>query len=501
MTTAAWDELLAAALLGTERRTPARPQQAEGALAQALDGLPWEDPEAALLGAAGLLAGYRTAGWQPPALAEAPAPAPRDERPLCSPGAAAILARLLDSGPALLLPEWLRLAGAAGLRPPPELLPALLDAGARAASLRTAILAVGGARLRWLAGLDERWEWAGEAAAAGAGIEERWRTGTRDERLALLREVRRADPARGRELLSATWSSDGAADRALLVQALAVGLDPSDEPFLEDALDDRSKLVRQEAAQLLAQLPSSAFAARMAQRLRPLVSVGGRLRRRLEVQTPPEPDDAARRDGVDDAHRPQGLGIGARAWHLAQIVAGTPLAFWEEVTGADAGATFALARDCDHVPALTYGWSIAARRQRDPQWSTVLARETQDPGLLDPSAPGAGDAAAAVFATAAGAITLSEMLERIPGPWTASLSRLAIDHLARALATAGTADLYGIRLGHLALALDLHARDAAITALEPLLQRDLQPTVRRQLAELLANLDLRHAITRELTPP
>ena len=106
-----------------------------------------------------------------------------------------------------------------------------------------------------------------------------------------------------------------------------------------------------------------------------------------------------------------------------------------------------------------------------------------------------------MFATAAGAITLSEMLERIPGPWTASLSRLAIDHLARSLATAGTADLYGIRLGHVALALDLHARDAAIAALEPLLQRDLQPAVRRQLAELLANLDLRHAISRELTPP
>lgn len=498
MSIAVWEELVATALLGTERRPPAPPSQAAGALAQALEALTWEDSEGALLGAASLLAGYRAAGWQPPVLDEpgSPSPAPADPRPLCSPGADALLALLLAGGPAVLVPEWLRLADAAGVRPPPEQLPALLDA-AVTGSMRAAVLQAGGDRLRWLAAQHERWSWAAGDAAAGAGTATRWEHGTRDERLALLRRMRDGDRAQGRELLASTWAADDAATRAMLIQALAIGLEPADEPFLESTLDDRSKLVRQHAAQLLAGLPGSALGARMTERLRPLVSVGGRLRRTLQVQTPEEPDDAARRDGIDDAGRPHDLGAGA--WRLAQLVGATPLTAWREMTGADAAATFALARGADHEPALKIGWRDAARRQRDPQWSAVLARETGELQLLDALAPGAADEVALpLLARASNVVELTDVLERIAAPWSSALSRAAIDHLARV--AAGDAPGWGIRLSHIALALDLSIADAATAAIQELMQRELQPALRRQLEDLLAMLDLRHAMTRELTP-
>ena len=338
---------MATALLGTERRPPARPPaSANGdALGRALGELPWDDAEGALLGAAAIVTGFRAAGWQPPVLDEdaAPSPAPHDERPLCSPGADAILARLLDGGPSMLLPEWLRLARAAGVRPAPEQLPALLDAGSRA-SLRTAIVQVGGDRLRWLAAFDERWSWATAGAAADAGTEERWQTGTRDERLELLRAVRAQDPERGRELLVSTWAADGAQDRATLLAALADGLAPADEPFLEAALDDRSKLVRRAGGRAArgpavvgARGAHGAAAAAAGRASAAACVAGSRCRRRPSPTT----RRGATASTTPDGRRARTSACGA--WRLAQLVGAAPLSVWRELTGKDAAATYALA--------------------------------------------------------------------------------------------------------------------------------------------------------------
>src|SRR5439155_3621433 len=120
---------------------------------------------------------------------------------------------------------------------------------------------------------------------------------------------------------------------------------------------------------LLARLPNSRRSARMADRLRPLVTVrpaaGARNPARakgptgataptarvepalpssgrwnsgtpvagpLTVGRPDSPDAAARRDGVtDDA--PAGMGLSA--WWVVQLVAGAPLSFWETELGLD----------------------------------------------------------------------------------------------------------------------------------------------------------------------
>jgi hypothetical protein len=164
----AWSDVLATALVGTQRRT--------------LTGFPAtvEDPAEALLDAAAALTIYRRAAVSPHTGLLPPSPAPDDSAfPLISSLAATRLADLLAfersaradapvrdvDGRLELLAEWLGAVvtrDAHGRRVlsrriPGELLPALLDIGRRHRALRPLIAAAGGTRAQWLA--EQRTEW------------------------------------------------------------------------------------------------------------------------------------------------------------------------------------------------------------------------------------------------------------------------------------------------------------------------------------------------------
>jgi hypothetical protein len=140
-----WATLIATAVVGTDRHP--LPPAAAG----------WDvwgagaDPAVALLHRAAAVVAARRAG----VLADAPLPppptAPHDHRRPCSAAALMRLQRLLRGEHELLLPEWLHRCGAAGLRPPWVLLPALLLRGRRHPELDALVRDVAGARARWLA--------------------------------------------------------------------------------------------------------------------------------------------------------------------------------------------------------------------------------------------------------------------------------------------------------------------------------------------------------------
>ncbi|MFH8807851.1 DUF5691 domain-containing protein [Streptomyces hygroscopicus] len=286
---ASWDDLVAAALLGTERRTPP------------VAPLPGQDAPSALLDAAALSTVRRRAGLRPAPARPGPGRAPEDPRPMLPVAACGRLATLLADrsapgrgGPrsapdlAELLPQWLVLANYYGYRVPDALLPALLDAARARTDLRPEALTLGGPRALWLARLNPDWKFAlrgaaGRApapvpeppgtAAAPAGEQRLWEEGLFAERVSLLAAARHRDPAAGLALLSGTWSTERAEDRLMFLDSLRDDLSPSDEPFLERALSDRSRNVRATAAELLSALPGSALAARMAERSRACVSL------------------------------------------------------------------------------------------------------------------------------------------------------------------------------------------------------------------------------------
>ena len=100
-----------------------------------------------------------------------------------------------------------------------------------------------------------------------------WQLGKSAERLALLISVRRREPARARALIESTWLNDGANDRQRFLEVLRENASMADEPFLESALDDRSKLVRRQAADVLAVVSGSRLRQRMSEAAKAIVSV------------------------------------------------------------------------------------------------------------------------------------------------------------------------------------------------------------------------------------
>lgn len=467
-----WEELLSAALVGTERR------------AFALDSLDIVDPgqldvagaEAAVLTSAAVLAGYRRAGWTPATWrGDFPPPAGPDDRPECSATATQVLELLLErsvrieGGTELLVLYWLTACDDAGQRPPDRLFVDLIRFGTANTATRDTVRAAAGPRGAWLAAHNPQWSWG--VRVAPEDVVERFATGSRAERVALLTELRATEPAFARTLIEDTWDDEQAATRAGLLDTLAVGLSMADEPLLESALDDRATSVRAAAAALLDRLPGSARAARMAARAKPLVHIK---KRKVDVELPDEPDAAARRDGITD-HRE--LGYGVRASWLIQLLAATPLSTWEPsaVEKAD--------------PELLTGWAKAALRQRNQEWLAALARHQPAPELLAALDP---DTATDILSHQKKLdARFGGLLAACPGPWPAEFSTNVLNRLQAAKAEAV------LTLAAPALAEHLHpAALGVIDAWLAAAAEDRKPA-RRVLRGLAHALTIRHTILQE----
>ncbi|MCP5157971.1 MAG: hypothetical protein H6975_00940 [Gammaproteobacteria bacterium] len=362
----AWQELVTCALLGTARRTPER-VAGEQALETLLGRLDAADPEGALLRMAGVMALWRQAGQK---LARDPQPlslpCPPDSTPACSPRACEHLILMLQGHYPDLLPEWLSLLRETGQRVPEELLPALLDAGAKQSELQPAVLPVLGQRGHWLARQRTAWNFAVETDA-----ENLWQTGQFEERLALLRQLRATRPERALALLTATWKEERARHRKQFLQMLANGLSMADEPFLETVLDDRSTEVACTAADLLAQLSKSRLVQRLTARALPLLRLMSGKCDRLEVHLP-EDDATLSRDGIMGSPPAASAKLGEKAWRLSQLIGAVPPAIWCREWARTPLQILAASRDHEWRQALLEGWGLATQRHRDPDWAEAL---------------------------------------------------------------------------------------------------------------------------------
>lgn len=388
--TGGWDDLVAAALLGTDRRPVAAepPPGAPAALAAALAERGVEDR---LLASAAAWTVARRAGARAGEPVEV-TPAGEDPRPVCSPAAGARLRGLLEEGDPILVRQWLELAAARGLRPPPELLPDLLDYGHH-----RLVGELAGPLGLWLAEREPRWAF---VRGAAGDVDAVWGNGGREERRALLERLRRTDPDAARELLASTFAEETWEDRAAFIDLLAIGLSDADEAFLEAALDDPRAAVRDAAATQLMALPRSRFGARMAERAKPLLRVEEGA---LVVTLPGAPDAAARRDGIEAR--------GRRSERLTALLAATPLDTWSL-------DLVALPVRDNLAAAVHEGWIEAAKRQRNAEWARALW--PIDPELL---AVLPRDEAERLAATAEDPFAAALELD---GTWDSELSRAVL---------------------------------------------------------------------------
>lgn len=370
----AWDDLVSTALLGTAKR--GLPESTHPALRS----LPLaDDPAGTLLDQAAVLAAFRRAGAQPRPDVAVGEPAPAETLPRVPNAATRRLAALLDDRVGLLT-EWLGLCAEAGARVPEEHLPELLERARVNRALAERLAPVAGERGRWLAAQNPAWQHLLEPEAPVVPDVDVWETGRRAARVDYLTALRSTEPAAARELLASTWSTEDPDDRVEFVLALSDGLSPADEPFLEEALDDRRGQVREVAELLLGRLPESAYSARMRERLLSCVAFDGRF---LEVTAPREVGPGMRRDGISAKPR-AGSGESTGDLWVRELVTRAPLSAWLELTGLTATEVVTLPVE-PYDDAVRSGWWQAAVRQADPEWAAALV-DTWQPG--DPRQPG-----------------------------------------------------------------------------------------------------------------
>ncbi len=410
-------ELRASALVGTGRN-PAPVPPAELNL-RAPAGLSAEESlldQAALADVATRAA--RTAGQIPDG--QLPA-APPDDAPAAGGEAARLLELLLNQPPVgaelrtRLVADWLQLAARTGRRVPHPLLPSLFSLAESQPRVADRLHPAIGTRGRWLQDILQ----AGHAAPV-PGVEE---AGT----AANLEGLRSADPAAAAGKLAADWDGLGARDRAAHLALLSTNLSAADEPLLERALDDKAKSVREVAAGLLDRLPESARAGRMAARLRPLLGTRGMLRKRFEINLPPDPDAAAIRDGLPPAPH---TGDPDRLRWLDAIIRGAPLEVWTTAAGRDAAATLAL---LDAEPRVIDAISATAVLRGDPGWAQALLAIRTDPKLLSCLPPEEREGWLLQRLRSGGIqpVALVQLLRDLPTPWGAPLAGAVLEVIAR----------------------------------------------------------------------
>ncbi|HEX8818870.1 MAG TPA: DUF5691 domain-containing protein [Archangium sp.] len=356
------DTLTRLATLGTARSPePGETAGVEGQVLRALEGVP---AEKRVLLAAGVRAVARAAGRKLPVLDTRGDVAPPDTLEVCPPRVSAVLMELLVSNDGDVLREAFERMARARRRLPPELLPRVL--GLKDRAVRAAAEPVLGERGQWLARQNPEWGPATALAPDPAEAERVWSEGGPEERRAALTQARSLDPARGRAWLQTTWAQEKAEHRARFLACLDAGLSPEDEALLELGRKDRAAAVREVARYLLARLPESAFARRMAERARAVLV--WEKPATLRVQLPGKWDAEAERDGLD---KPP-AGIGQSEHWLIRLLESVPLRAWEGWFEATPEQLVAAAARTDHGVALTEGWGLALRLGTSSPWGSAL---------------------------------------------------------------------------------------------------------------------------------
>lgn len=144
-----WQELVTAALLGTDRRDP--PDPPEGPVRDLVADAVHDDPAVRLLATVAAVTAVRRAASLPDPPADRLAPPEPDDRPWCPPSSSATWRRIVVDWP-VLEDEWVLTLWRCGLRPSPDVLVELLSRHRTDPVRRGRVVLAAGPVARWLVG-------------------------------------------------------------------------------------------------------------------------------------------------------------------------------------------------------------------------------------------------------------------------------------------------------------------------------------------------------------
>lgn len=330
---------------------------------------------------ASLLALLEAAAAPLPRLAtSAPPPLPEDPRPLLSAAGVAVLEHALHQGDVEALIALLDDVETGGRTLPAEFL-VRLPGFSPQHRWRDRLRTLASPALLWLARQHAEWHWLLKSEMAQSDPLPDFDLASGAARVRALAALRADDPASARDRLVAAWPACAPEERAALLPALATGLGPADEAWLERLLEDRRKEVRASARALLLALPDSGLRQRALARLGLLFTV--QADGQLEIALPAAHDQSMGRDGIEPKPPP---GVGERNWWLAQLLGQVRLDQLAQLLGLPAARLLAaLQAHADRqvlLPALVRGWVAGQDPAVDATWVGVLTSGGSSAPLL-----------------------------------------------------------------------------------------------------------------------
>lgn len=266
-----WNNIVNTALLGTDKKTPdvtGFPDDLSIAANTALANTAL-DREEQFLHIGAMAFNYRQSGVTPLQKAGVNITlCPEEVLPYCSLKEMQVLNRVLDIESSSLLAYWLKYCSAKQKVAAPDFVPVLLDKAIQHKPLREMIMACCGNRGNWLSGFNPDWQ-----LSAITSPEELWQTGTLAQRYQVLLQLRTSDPALALTWLQQTWDQENAATKQELLQVITVNSSMADEAWLQTLLNEKSKLVRAQALDLLKCIPGSALIQQHWQTVSPAIQI------------------------------------------------------------------------------------------------------------------------------------------------------------------------------------------------------------------------------------
>lgn len=360
-----WKNLVKTALIGTDRS-----DLSESTLEKLEElGVDIEANSAnVLLEGAALYAQMRKAGFQPKKWKdEISLPAQQDELKICSKKSSEHLAMILNGSFAPALDTYIQQLIANKKSLPPELLPELLEKCRSDKTLWEKLKGAIGERGNWLIEQNEDWHF-----LIGKTSQVAWEDGTKEERLALLHDLRKTQPDEALEYIESTWEEDDWQHRVAYIKTLEYNLSLADEPFLEKCLDEKRKDLRRTAAQLLEKIEGSELRERMWSRLQDCIKIKSRTlkKEKIEINLPDTCDDGMLRDGINP--RQQWSKGGLKASYFAQMFVIVKPARWETFFDKKAEEVLNIFIRSEWSELLIQASVEATIRHQDENWMEAI---------------------------------------------------------------------------------------------------------------------------------
>jgi hypothetical protein len=257
-----------------------------------------------------------------------------------------------------------------------------MDAGVKQKGLQSLVHVCCGHRGAWLTQFNAEWEY-----AEPTDEEERWQTGTLEQRKKVLAQVRKASPGKARELLQQAWVQENAAAKAELIQELLVNASEEDLPWLEELLNEKSAKVKAEVLEVIKRIPSSSVVQTYWRVLQPSVRIatskgllGIGSKQSLEIQLAPV-DEAIFKTGIQPVSSQ--ANVRDDQFILEQLISQVPPPFWEAHFNLESKKIIELFLKNNQYKSLVSSFGLAASRFKNLEWMRTIIAVDESSLYLD----------------------------------------------------------------------------------------------------------------------